>query len=149
MKNRRKYYNNYHLKNKKRRNAYSRKYWKLHKKRLVLYKKLRKRKFINLRIASNLRTRIWCALKGICKSAHTMELIGCDIKFLKKYLKKQFKYGMTWKNYGQWHIDHIIPCIFFDLRKESEQRKCFYYSNLQPLWAEDNRRKGNKGGKNA
>jgi hypothetical protein len=73
-----------------------------------------------------------------------MELIGCNIKFLKKYLKKQFKSGMSWSNYGKWHIDHIIPCIKFDLRKESEQRKCFNYSNLQPLWAEDNRRKGNK-----
>ncbi len=44
---------------------------------------------------------------------------------------------MNWENYGKfgWHIDHIIPCDSFDLTKEEEQRRCFHYSNLQPLWA--------------
>jgi hypothetical protein len=47
---------------------------------------------------------------------------------------------MNWDNYGfyGWHIDHIRPCASFDLSKPSEQRKCFNYTNLQPLWATEN-----------
>jgi hypothetical protein len=73
-----------------------------------------------------------------------MKLVGCSIIFLKRYLQKQFTVGMTWKNYGKWHVDHKIPCCQFDLSKESEQRKCFHWTNLQPLWARENLRKGRK-----
>lgn len=48
---------------------------------------------------------------------------------------------MTWQNYGQWHVDHIRPCASFDLSKPEEQRACFHYANLQPLWGEENLRK--------
>lgn len=51
---------------------------------------------------------------------------------------------MSWDNYGEWEIDHIIPCDSFDLTKEEEQKRCFHFSNLQPLWWRDNRTKGNK-----
>lgn len=51
---------------------------------------------------------------------------------------------MSWSNYGKWHIDHIIPCAAFDLSDEFEQRACFHYSNLQPLWAYDNIGKSDK-----
>jgi hypothetical protein len=51
---------------------------------------------------------------------------------------------MNWENQGEWHIDHILPCASFDLTKEEEQRKCFHYTNLQPLWAKDNMIKGSK-----
>lgn len=94
------------------------------------------------RVANNLRGRVRKALKGIVKSASTMQLLGCSIEFLKQHLEKQFTKGMSWKNYGwgknKWTIDHIRPCASFDLTKESEQRKCFNYKNLQPMWCFEN-----------
>jgi HNH endonuclease. len=53
---------------------------------------------------------------------------------------------MSWDNYGRdgWHIDHIRPCASFDLTDPEQQRQCFHYTNLQPLWAADNIRKGAK-----
>ena len=96
------------------------------------------------RLSRNLRKRIVKALRGISKSKHTVELLGCSIEFLKSYLESQFAEGMTWSNYGVhgWHVDHIMPCDSFDLTKPEEQAKCFHYTNLQPLWAEDNLSKG-------
>ncbi|UCC19348.1 MAG: hypothetical protein JSV62_14785, partial [Promethearchaeota archaeon] len=72
------------------------------------------------------------------------KLIGCDWNFFKIYIEKQFRPGMTWKNYGKWHIDHIKPMTSFDLLKLEDQYKCCNYKNLQPLWAWENRRKSNK-----
>ena len=74
----------------------------------------------------------------------TFELVGCHPKELMAYLEAQFKPGMTWENYGRetWHIDHIRPLAHFDLRKLSEQKKAFHYTNLQPLYAEENMKKG-------
>ena len=103
-----------------------------------------KKENINLRSKEYLRSRIYHVLKGINKSETTMKLIGCNIKFLQEYLEKKFKEGMTWKNYGKWHIDHIRPCASFDLSKHEEQKKCFNYKNLQPLWAKENLKKGKK-----
>jgi hypothetical protein len=51
---------------------------------------------------------------------------------------------MSWHNRELWHIDHIIPCDSFDLSNPDQQKKCFHYTNLQPLWKEDNLKKSNK-----
>lgn len=98
----------------------------------------------NYRLLSNLRKRVYNSVKHGFKSAHTMELVGCSIDEVKSHLESQFKEGMSWDNYGKWHIDHIRPCASFDLTKEAEQRACFHYSNLQPLWAVENLSKGDK-----
>ncbi len=74
----------------------------------------------------------------------SIELLGCTIKECKSYLENQFTKGMTWSNQGKWHIDHITPCASFDLTDPKQQKSCFHYTNLQPLWAKDNYSKGSK-----
>jgi hypothetical protein len=81
-------------------------------------------------------------LKGIRKTTGTEELVGCSANELKAHLESQFKPGMSWDNYGKWHVDHIKPCASFDLTQEEEQRKCFHFTNLQPLWEYENLSKG-------
>jgi len=72
---------------------------------------------------------------------YTIQSIGCSVNELKKWLELKFQEGMTWDNYGKWHIDHIKPCCKFNLADIDDQKKCFHYTNLQPLWAKDNRKK--------
>ena len=98
------------------------------------------------KLAHNLRVRINHALKGNTKSLSTELLLGCSFEEFRNYIELKFKVGMSWENRSQWHIDHIKPCCEFDLSKKSEQLKCFNYSNLQPLWPEENlaKRKFNK-----
>lgn len=93
---------------------------------------------ISYKILCNLRRRIHHALKGTRKSKHTKELLGCSLIHFKKHLEARFQKGMSWDNYGQWHIDHIKPCAHFDLVDTKQQSICFHYQNLQPLWAQDN-----------
>lgn len=107
------------------------------------YNKRRRDNDIEFKLLTNLRCRLYMALKGKLKSKNTIELIGCQINYLMSYIESQFDDEMSWGNYGAWHIDHIIPCASFDLSNEEEQRKCFNYTNLQPLWATDNLRKSN------
>ncbi len=114
------------------------------KKRIYIKKRIKND--INYKLKITLSTRIRKALKrtNCVKSHSTTKLIGCSVDFLKQHLEKQFQEGMTWKNHGKWQIDHIKPCASFNLTKDTEQKKCFHYSNLQPLWAIENIRKGNK-----
>jgi hypothetical protein len=101
---------------------------------------------IHVKIVNNLRNRVRLALKHNGKSNNTMKLIGCTVVELKQHLQLKFKDGMSWENYGLrgWHIDHIIPCAAFDLSIEEEQKKCFNYTNLQPLWWHENLSKSDK-----
>jgi hypothetical protein len=98
------------------------------------------------RIMDNLRARVNLALKrhDAFKWESTSKLIGCSVKYLVKHLEKQFKLGMNWQNRNEWHVDHIIPCHAFNLTDPEQQKKCFHYTNLQPLWAAENYRKGKK-----
>jgi hypothetical protein len=96
------------------------------------------------RFQKNIRRRVLAAFKNSYKIDTTKNLIGCSWQELREHLEKQFKEGMTWENYGEWHIDHIIPLSLFDLSKEEAVKKAIHFSNLQPLWAEDNLKKGNR-----
>lgn len=110
------------------------------------YERNRRKTNINFKIKSYLRIRINSVLKNqkIIKSQHTLDLLGCSLEHLKQHLESQFQSGMTWENRGKWHLDHIIPCSYFDLSIEENQFICFNYRNLQPLWAKDNLQKSNR-----
>ena len=75
-------------------------------------------------------------------------MLGCSIKKLKSHLKSLFTDGMSWNNYGEWEVDHIIPIDFYrknyDFKNPEVQKECFHFSNLQPLWQKDNIKKSNK-----
>ena len=92
-----------------------------------------------------LSNRLWHALRRAMaeKSASTMALVGSTVNRLMRHLEGQFKPGMTWQNYGEvWHVDHIRPCASFNLCLPAQQRECFHWSNLQPLFGPENIRKG-------
>lgn len=100
---------------------------------------------VEFRMRFRLRNRLWYALRGRVKSARTLELLGCPVPSLLSYLETKFKDGMTWENYGPvWHVDHIRPCASFDLTDPAQQRECFHYTNLQPLFALENLQKGDR-----
>jgi len=143
-----KYSKEWYIKNKLIDNLKSKEYYKNNKEKILkkheTYLNNRYKKDINFRLAKCLRSRIYKALKGNPKPSTTMKLVGCSIDFLKQHLESKFTEGMSWKNYGSWHVDHIIPCASFDMSKIEDQKSCFYYTNLQPLWAEENILKNNK-----
>lgn len=116
---------------------------KLNKQRLEKY-----HTDINFKIRHNLRTRLNNALRAqnTKKNKSSLAFLGCSIEQVRKHLESQFQEGMTWENHATdgWHIDHIIPCVSFDLTKEEEIKKCFHYTNLKPLWAEENLSKRDK-----
>ena len=103
-----------------------------------------KRQNIDYKLTKNLRTRLWKAVKSNQKSGSAIDDLGCSINEFKVYMIKQFTEGMTWDNYGEWHIDHIKPLSSFNLTIESEFKKACHYTNLQPLWAIDNILKSDK-----
>lgn len=103
----------------------------------------RRRETPEVRIKQNLSRRIRSALKstGTTKHLSAIELIGCSIPELKSHLESQFSQGMTWDNYGEWHIDHEHPCAMFSMENEEQQKLCFNFRNLRPMWAKGNQSK--------
>jgi len=99
---------------------------------------------INFRLRTIISNRIRLALSRGSKNSTSYNLTGCSWEHLRLYLESLFVDGMTWDNYGQWHIDHIKPCCSFDLTNIEQQKLCFHYTNLQPLWAIDNLKKSGK-----
>jgi hypothetical protein len=139
-------------KNKDKLKDYSKKYYEKNKDKIKekdsKYQKKRKDNDPLYKLTCNLRSSISVAIKkgkGF-KYGKSEELLGCTFDEVREHLENQFTEGMTWENHGLygWHIDHIKPCDVFDLSDESQQRECFHYTNLQPLWAKDNLEKSNK-----
>ena len=132
----------YRLKNKEHIKKQKQKYSLENREHTNQHAKERRRVDLNFKLTSNLRNRMTKVLKGINKSASTMELIGCTIDELWIHMESKFTDGMTRENHGKWHVDHIKACAKFDLTNPKQQQICFNYTNLQPLWALDNIRKG-------
>lgn len=88
------------------------------------------------------RLRKYLLINNITKKNKTFDIVGCTPQFLKEHLETQFKEGMNWENRNKWHIDHITPLS--SAKTEEELYKLCHYTNLQPLWAEDNLKKSNK-----
>lgn len=79
---------------------------------------------------------------SVNKSTRTKEMIGLDLAGFKSHIESKFQEGMTWENYGQWHVDHIKPISL--ARNEQDIVELNHYTNLQPLWASENIKKSNK-----
>jgi hypothetical protein len=135
-----KYFENYNVINYQREKERRIEWFRNNKDYFNQYQKRRKKEDLLFRIMSNMRSSIHRYLRY--KSKTTFQIIGCTPEFLKEYLEKQFRDGMSWENRNEWHIDHIIPLS--SAASEEELYKLCHYTNLQPLWAEENLRKGNK-----
>lgn len=126
----------YKIYDSKRRKTVARKSW------LNNYSKQKRTENPNIKLRGNLRTllRVYLTRQNVKKTNSVLRLLSCSIEFFKKHIESQFVTGMTWENYGRggWHIDHIIPCSYFDLKNEEEQWQCFHFRNLRPLWEREN-----------
>lgn len=98
---------------------------------------------LNRRMSTGIRKSLKDGSKAGC---HWESLVDYKIVQLKKHLEKLFKLGMTWENYGQWHIDHKIPKSVFNYEKPEhfDFKRCWALSNLQPMWAKENISKHDK-----
>jgi len=97
--------------------------------------------------AERARSIVYTGLKGYRGSASRkmIEPIGCDIHWLRAWLEIQFRSGMSWHNYGPvWHVDHKRPIATWNLSNPLEFKRCFHWTNLQPLFASENFRKARK-----
>jgi hypothetical protein len=106
----------------------------------------------HLRVAHILRGHIHSALvhratgKEWRSHAKIGAILGCSKADLIAHIEAQFLPGMSWANYGRkgWEIDHIKPCVTFDLTQHAQVLLCFHFSNLRPLWRSDNARRSRK-----
>lgn len=76
----------------------------------------------------------------------TFEILGYSSLVLKEHLEKQFKRGMSWENYGEWHVDHKIPLTAHNYQTvdDIDFKRCWALSNLQPMWGKENMSKNNR-----
>jgi len=109
------------------------------------------KKFLNkyhndpiFKLKLSLRVRLNQAIKKNQKVGSAVRDLGCSIDYFKQYLESKFQLGMTWQNHTKygWHIDHIKPLCLFDMTDPAQFKQACHYTNLQPLWAIDNLKKG-------
>ena len=98
------------------------------------------------KLTTAIRSRVRIALNNNQKTGSAIDDLGCSVDELKIYLENQFEEGMTWDNWKHdgWHIDHIKPLSKFDLTDPVQFKEAVHYTNLQPLWWNENLKKGNK-----
>ncbi len=98
------------------------------------------------KLRQNLRNRLNSAIKDNLKTGSAVRDLGCSISELKAHLESKWQPGMSWENHGQygWHIDHVVPLASFNLTDREQFLKACHFTNLQPLWAEDNLTKSDR-----
>ena len=99
---------------------------------------------IVVKLASYLRNRLYYALQRKKRIASPIRNLGCSLSKFKLYIENQFEKGMSWDNYGDWHLDHVLPLSYFNLTNKQEFLTACNWLNYQPLWAKDNLSKGAK-----
>ena len=106
----------------------------------------RKKRYSNNKLAENISHLMYISLKRKKNSKHWENLIEYKIRDLVLYLESKFRNGMSWSNYGEWHVDHIIPINLwkFNSYSDREFKQCWALCNLRPLWAFDNISKGGR-----
>lgn len=99
----------------------------------------------NYRLSKNFSNKVNLLIRDK-NNTHIFDLLGYSIEDLKLHIEKQFQEGMSWDNYGKWHIDHIRPiCSFkYDSNNDPEFKACWALSNLRPLWAKYNYQKSHE-----
>lgn len=111
-----------------------------------IYRKNKIKSDVRFKLSRNLRTRLYHALMGNSKAGSAVRDLGCSLEELKAHLESKFQPGMSWENWNStgWHIDHIISLSKFNLTNREDLLKACHFSNLQPMWALENLRKGSK-----
>lgn len=134
----------WHERNKERSNENLRRFKELNPDYNTKYSKKRRETDPIHRLKCNMRTRMFLAIRAgrFKKQSSLTSYIGISVERLRDYLESKFKPGMSWSNYGQWHVDHVIPLA--SAKTAEEVYKLCHYTNLQPLWAIDNLSKGAK-----
>jgi len=112
------------------------------------YERNRKARDPLYKLISNFRTAIYQVLKesNVEKNGHYFDILGYTPEELIVHLENQFTEGMTWENYGEFHVDHKLPISSFNIKEigDEEFMRCWCLDNLQPMWGEENIRKSNK-----
>jgi hypothetical protein len=105
---------------------------------MARYNKKRRELDLVFKVKTNMRTRLYKFFKSksLKKNKRTEELLKASYEEVMNHLKNLFTEGMTWDNYGEWHVDHIIPLA--SAKNIEESISLCNYKNLQPLWAIDN-----------
>jgi hypothetical protein len=81
---------------------------------------------------------------GLKKECKMSELFGCSAQFLRQHIESKFTRGMSWRNQGEWHLDHVTPLSSVNLQDPAKLRAVWHYSNLRPLWKKENQDKAAK-----
>jgi hypothetical protein len=113
---------------------------------LAMRKSSKARMSLGQRFKETFSSGISHSLAGRKNGRKWQSLVGYDIVQLRSHLERQFQEGMSWNNYGQWHVDHIIPVSSFSFSdaEDDDFKRCWSLANLRPLWASENMRKGKK-----